>query len=285
MEQTSKNAIKAVCHAEYDSLTHVILCSPLYMKIREVINETQQYFVEKNIDTRRAVEQHESLITVLENYNVDVITLPSLRVFPEQVFTRDIGFTIGDNLFIAKMNRAIRQGEEKVLIDWLDTHGIPYTQMTNRSIEGGDVLVDRNTVWVGISYRTSVDAVRELQDRLSDYEVTPLDFENRYLHLDCVFNIISPDEALIFPPAFSPEDLEKIASRYRLIEITADEQFQLGTNVLCLGKGTVISLPMNRNVNRLLRKHGYNVVEVDISEIIKSGGAFRCITMPLVRNP
>ncbi len=285
MERTSKNAIKAACHAEYDSLTHVILCSPLYMKIREVINETQQYFVEENIDTKRAVEQHDLLIKTLRSYNVDVITLPSLRVFPEQVFTRDIGFTIGDTLFIAQLKRAIRQGEEKVLMDWLDTHGIPYIQMANQSIEGGDVLVDHDTVWVGISYRTSVDAVRELQDRLNNYEVIPLDFENRYLHLDCVFNMISADEALIFPPAFNPEDLKKIASRYRLVEVTADEQFRLGTNVLSLGKGVIIGLPANKKVNRKLRKHGYDVVEVDISEIIKSGGAFRCITMPLARNP
>ena len=39
-----------------------------------------------------------------------------------------------------------------------------------------------------------------------------------------------------------------------MIEITDDEQFQLGTNVLSIGNKTVISLPVNRHVNQELRK-------------------------------
>lgn len=72
--------------------------------------------------------------------------------------------------------------------------------------------------------------------------------------------------------------------RYEMIEITDDEQFQLGTNVLSIGNKTVISLPVNRHVNQELRKRGYTVIEIDLSEIIKSGGSFRCCTLPIERT-
>ena len=58
----------------------------------------------------------------------------------------------------------------------------------------------------------------------------------------------------------------------------------MGTNVLSIGENRVFSLPTNHGVNEQLRQHGYQVLEVDFSEIIKSGGSFRCCSMPLLRN-
>lgn len=104
------------------------------------------------------------------------------------------------------------------------------------------------------------------------------------MHLDCVFNIVSESEALIYPKALEPEEVEMLAKRYDLIEVPEDEQFTLGTNVLSIGRKTIISLPCNRHVNQQLSKRGYHIIEIDLSEIIKSGGSFRCCTMPLIRG-
>ncbi|WP_407407226.1 dimethylarginine dimethylaminohydrolase family protein, partial [Peribacillus sp.] len=106
----------------------------------------------------------------------------------------------------------------------------------------------------------------------------------KYLHLDCIFNILSPTEALVFPDALTKKELDFLGSRYNLIEVNGDEQFTLGTNVLSIGNKKLFSLPCNKKVNKQLRERGYEVIEVDISEIIKSGGSFRCCTMPLLRS-
>ena len=37
-------------------------------------------------------------------------------------------------------------------------------------------------------------------------------------------------------------------------------------------------------VNKKMREFGFNVIEVDFSEIIKSGGSFRCCSMPVERD-
>ncbi len=102
--------------------------------------------------------------------------------------------------------------------------------------------------------------------------------------MDCVFNVVSPDVALIYPKALTEKDIDLFASRYDLIEVSEEEQFQLGTNVLSIGNKRVISLPVNEKVNKQLSNKGFEVIEVDITEIIKSGGSFRCCTLPLLRE-
>lgn len=272
------------CRSEYDTLRQVILCSPDFMKIKEVINETQQHYVDENIDTLLAKKQHHAFIEVLKAHGVQVVLLPSQAKFPEQVFTRDIGFTLGNTVFTALMERKIRQGEEQVLKHWLVENNIPFVQIENGSIEGGDVLIDRDTIWVGDSDRTSKEAIRELAVKLNGMNLVRIPFAEEYLHLDCVFNVLSSTEALFFPPAFHEKEREQLASRYDLIEVSKEEQFTLGTNILSIGQKKVVSLPINKGVNKRLRDRGYTVIEVDISEIIKSGGSFRCITMPLARE-
>ena len=69
-----------------------------------------------------------------------------------------------------------------------------------------------------------------------------------------------------------------------MIEVTDEEAFTLGTNVLSIGDKKIISLPVNKKVNEELEKRGFEVIEVDLTEIIKSGGSFRCCTLPIERK-
>ncbi|HEY4553066.1 MAG TPA: dimethylarginine dimethylaminohydrolase family protein [Bacillaceae bacterium] len=274
------------CASEYDTLHKVILCEPRHMAIEEVINETQKHYQDDNIDRKLAMMEHRQFTEALREHGVEVEILEASPDFPEQVFTRDIGFTVGETLFVAEMASDIRQGEEKLLKKQLKKRKIPYKDLKMGSIEGGDVIVDRTNVYVGISSRTNEDAISELEQSLPDsYRVHRIPFHERYLHLDCVFNILSPEEALVFPQAIDREALKLLESRYDLIEVMEEEQFTLGTNVLSIGNRKVFSLPVNKKVNRQLRSRGYTVIQIDLSEIIKSGGSFRCCTLPVMRNP
>jgi N-dimethylarginine dimethylaminohydrolase len=254
------------------------------MTISEIINETQRHYHKENINTELAVEQHRNFIQALRDQGIEAILLPHAEEYPEQVFTRDIGFTIGQQLFVSHMGMGIRQGEDNILIKWLKEHAYPFHNLQQDSIEGGDVMIDLDTVFIGISGRTSKTAIRRINELLPDHTVVPIAIERSYLHLDCVFNVLSPSEALVYSPALHQDDLDRLSARYELIEVTKPEQFTMGTNVLSIGGKRVFSLPLNKEVNRQLRERGYEIIETDISEIIKSGGSFRCCTLPLVRE-
>ncbi|WP_262177784.1 dimethylarginine dimethylaminohydrolase family protein [Saccharococcus sp. Marseille-Q5394] len=274
---------KTKCNTEYDPLKRVILCQPKFMAIEDIINYTQKEYADENIDVELAMKQHEEFEKLLLEHGVEVIKLPSSKRFPEQVFTRDIGFTVGEEIFVAEMASDIRKGEEEALEGFLEDENIPYQTTTDR-VEGGDVIVDRDKVYVGISSRTSEEAVRNLQQDLPEHNIIRVPFNEKYLHLDCVFNILSPEIGLIFPEALSADMVETLSQSYKLIEVSPEEQFTMGTNVLSIGGNKVFSLPQNKQVNAAMRAHGFEVIEVDFSEIIKSGGSFRCCSMPLERD-
>ncbi|GLB58623.1 dimethylarginine dimethylaminohydrolase family protein [Cytobacillus sp. NCCP-133] len=274
----------AACFSEYDKLEQVVLCEPQYMTIVDTINETQKHYKKEGIHIDLAMKQHRHFISALKDQGVEVVLLPSLEKYPEQVFTRDIGFTLGEKVYVAEMATDIRQGEENVLKQWLEQKQMPFYNLTGDRIEGGDILIDGNTIYAGVSNRTFEEAIDHLRNLLPNYEIISVPFTDTYLHLDCVFNILSPEEALIFPGEIHGEKVKMLESRYDLIRVSEEEQFTLGTNVLSIGNKKVFSLPVNKNVNKELRARGYEVIEVDITEIIKSGGAFRCCTMPVRRS-
>ncbi|SDO09648.1 N-Dimethylarginine dimethylaminohydrolase [Psychrobacillus sp. OK028] len=284
MVKTMQDHSQIHCQSEYGILQKVILCEPKYMEIKEVINDVQKKYIQDNIDRSLAVLQHQKFEYALRNAGVEVIKLRPSKDHPEQVFTRDIGFTLGNQLFISEMANQIRQGEEKVLAHWMNEQDVSYKKLSTHPIEGGDVIVDGNRVFVGISDRTCMNAVRTLQAELPDFEIIPIPFDPKYLHLDCVFNILSLKDALIYPAALDRKIVDQLASMYHLIEVSESEQFSMGTNVLSIGENRVFSLPTNHGVNEQLCQHGYQVLEVDFSEIIKSGGSFRCCSMPMLRN-
>ncbi|MGJ9381985.1 dimethylarginine dimethylaminohydrolase family protein [Salipaludibacillus sp. CF4.18] len=284
MSLLSNKTVKSYCRTEYDKLQHVVLCEPKHMTIKSLINETQKHFKDEGLHIEKAMEQHQNLVETLRRHDVQVTLLPEMEEFPEQVFTRDIGFTLGQTTFVADMAHSPRIGEENVLKTWLEQNGISYYNLIGDMIEGGDVIINGHQLFIGLSDRTNQNAINHMQKILHEYEVITVPFLEKYLHLDCVFNIISEKEALIYSNAFSNKEKKILASHFELIEVNEEEQFTLGTNVLSIGNKKILSLPINREVNQQLRIRGYEVLEVDITEIIKSGGSFRCSTMPLVRD-
>lgn len=276
--------LKISCPSEYDALKRVIVVSPTFMEIREIINEIQVTYAAENIDKTIAKTQHDGFIDTLRNEGIDVIQLEPHEQLNEQVFTRDIGFVIADTLFIANMDKAVRKPETALFKEWLTEEGITYVELDAYPIEGGDVIVDGKTIWIGISDRTGQEAIHELQEKLPDYEVHAIPIRDDILHLDCTFNLVDSSTALVYPDGIEKKALQQLKERYQFIEITDEEQFQLGTNVLSIGNKKIVSLPENSRINQALEKAGFSILEVAFSEIIKSGGSFRCCTLPLVRG-
>ncbi|MFE9943213.1 dimethylarginine dimethylaminohydrolase family protein [Bacillus velezensis] len=279
-----KSTRKPACRSEFDALQTVILCRPEHMAIKDIINGTQKHFKQENINISVALKQHSEFIDILRSHQIEVVLLPADPALPEQVFTRDIGFVLGETAFISNMAASVRQGEEKVFQNLLDNKKIPYTRLKKANIEGGDILIADGTVYAGLSKRTDKAAVRELREALPEMTVVPIPLKEDFLHLDCVFNMISETEALYCKNGLRQKEIDLLAERSEMIEVPEEEQFTLGPNILSIGNQTIISLPQHRHTNRELRKRGYTVIETEFSEIIKSGGSFRCCTLPLVRT-
>ncbi|WP_059103947.1 dimethylarginine dimethylaminohydrolase family protein [Shouchella shacheensis] len=272
------------CRTEFAPLKEVIVCPANHLHIGKPINRAEKQYADENIDKVVATEEHEKLVEALKEAGVRVYEIPAEEQFPEQVFMRDTGFVIDDTFYIARLKSNVRQGEEQVLAIFAAEHDKPFEHLSIGTIEGGDVVLAEDRVYVGASGRTSKDSLKPLEANHPEIEFEWIEIDDEYLHLDCVFNPISENEALVYREAIAPSDITRLEERYTLIDVSKEEQFHLGVNVFSIGEKTVIALPINKETNAKLRAVGYNVIEVPFSEIIKSGGGFRCVTLPLLRS-
>lgn len=61
------------------------------------------------------------------------------------------------------------------------------------------------------------------------------------------------------------------------------EQWNDGSNVLCVSPGTVIAYDRNTITNEILEENGINVLKIPSSELSRGRGGPRCMSMPLER--
>ena len=64
----------------------------------------------------------------------------------------------------------------------------------------------------------------------------------------------------------------------------AREQWNDGSNTLCLEPGKIIVYQRNQITNDLLREKGLTVLEIPSAELSRGRGGPRCMSMPLVRD-
>ena len=258
----------------------------------EIINETQRRFYHgPEAPTKEAVtEQLNGFIAVLHSRGVRVHQPRPLPYIPDQMMTRDIGVVIGDTLVVTTMAAHSRKHEWRGYA-YLFEDFMPDTKIIfgpeDLVIEGGDIIVDKGKVFVGIGQRTTLTGAAWLMQLVPDYEIVPMNLRGLrdgedILHLDCSFLPVGENSALIYPDGMR-EVPASARETYDLIEVTRDEQQRLGTNVLSLDPSTVVSQPTSTRINDEMRARGIDVIEVPYAEPAKTGGSFRCCTLPLHR--
>lgn len=191
-------------------------------------------------------------------------------------------------------------------------------------IEGGDILnINEETLAIGISQRTQAGAIDIIARQIFESESpikTILAFKipisRAFMHLDTVFTQIDYDKFTIHPGILGPltvyeitagtgkdisirechETLEETLSKYTgnkvdLIlcgagdAIAADrEQWNDGSNTLCICPGTVVVYERNNVTNAELEARGLNVIKMPSAELSRGRGGPRCMSMPLVRE-
>ena len=178
---------------------------------------------------------------------------------------------------------------------------------------------------IGLSQRSSPEGIELLASRLFRDESCPvrrilvLDIPNMraFMHLDTVFTQVDRDKFTIHPDILGSlriYDLRRDGTEVRARELyapledvlrealelervtlircggkdniaSAREQWNDGSNTLCIAPGKVIVYNRNYVTNEILRSYGLEVFEMPSSELARGRGGPRCMSMPLVREP
>ncbi len=271
---------------EYAELAQVCVCRGDYIpevhEYKAVHPEFKKY-VHKTWDKKLFLEQQQEFFTVLRQYDVELCFATPRPELPWLAYTRDFGFVIKDKLFYcAKRNLPERNGEiESVLQDFGLVSSDQVVEITDGTIEGGDVLVDDDIAYVGLGSRSSTVAVNQLR---AYTEVKTLALGDNIMHLDTRMTILPKRKLLIYTPSFEDKDLKFLNDRFDFIEVNEEECNSLATNVFVINPQTIVVDAAHVRVQEELAKAGFTVEVVDYSEPIAISGSFRCTTFPMKRN-
>ena len=250
------------------------------------------------------VKNVESFYNKLFKHNVKIIR-PKNITNCNQIFTRDLGFVISNIFFMsnivpARLNEI--QGIDNI-IDKLDVGVIKLPEFMH--IEGGDIVLHNDKLFIGtyldtnysslITARTNIESIEYLKKMIPNLEIIPIEikksntniFENT-LHLDCCFQTIGSDKAIICPDGFkNKEDYEfliKLFGRKNVFLANSRESFMLVSNVFVISPEVIVSHVNFKRLNKWLEEKGILVEKVDYSDVSKMSGLFRCSTLPLCRE-
>lgn len=251
------------------------------------------------------VKEMDAVAKVLEKYKVKVYRPEILKDY-NQIFTRDIAFVIEDK-FIKSNILPDREKEIEAINHVIDQ--IPESQIIKlpeeAHIEGGDVMPYKDYLLVGTYYghdykdyitaRTNMQAVKALQELFPNKKVVSFNLKksnteprDNALHLDCCFQPVGKDKAIIYKGGFLEEKeyewLVNLFGKENVFEITREEMYNMNSNIFSIAEDVVISEKNFTRLNTWLREQGITVEEVPYAEIAKQEGLLRCSTLPLIRD-
>lgn len=271
--------------------------------------ELKWYGLRRQIDVEKVIQQFEIFVEILKREGIQVhqVKTPAIRRGPYGILsriwgTRDSGVVVNGGAIISRMSLPFRRGDE---VYWARTAmevGCPIiaTIRGTGRFEGGNVIwLDPQHVCIGRSIRTNQEGIDQFSAVLKtvgveEIKIVPIpgwleELEwpaGGYAHLDCVLGYVDDGLALIYPPGV-PFDLIEylLAKDINLIEVPSDEAKDYACNTLALEPGKVIMLSGFPKTRTKLEKEGVDVIEVEMSEYIVSGGGPHCAVGPLIRQP
>ena len=251
------------------------------------------------------VKEIEALINIFKKYDVKVFRPQNLYGL-NQIFARDIAFVVDNMLIIPNIIKDREKeikGIDEVLSQIAKENKI--RMPANARAEGGDVMLCNEYIFVGYSEnkdfekytvaRTNRDGLDFLIEMFPDKKVKGFELnksdenpKENALHLDCCFQPIGKDMAIMYKGGFKNiEDVEFLISYFgseNIIEISNEEMYNMNSNIFAISEDVVISEKGFTRLNENLRKRGFIVEEISYAEIAKMGGLLRCSTIPLVRE-
>lgn len=277
----------------------VLMTTPTYFSVAYVINPHMEGNIGE-VDRARARLQWEVLRDTYQSLGIEVTAVDGVEGLPDMVFCANQTLpyrTPGGNqgVVLSRMHAPERKAEVAHFAAFFESRDYEVLRLdsdlpgdsstgSGQSFEGmGDALwhPGRYLLWGGYGFRTN----RSVYERLSDSLGIPILLlqltDPDFYHLDTCLCPLDEMTALIYPGAFESDGLELIGAHFdRIIEAPESEARQLfACNAHSPdGKHVIIQRGCDET-NRLLRDAGFDVIEVDTDEYLKSGGSVFCMKL------
>ncbi|MCB0722067.1 MAG: amidinotransferase [Ignavibacteriae bacterium] len=268
----------------------VLMCKPEYFDVTYAGNKfmiKNQHKVKK--DT--SLKQWEILKDTYNGLGYEVNLIEPVEDLVDMVFTANQSLPFIDTngnkkVILSKMRNQERRPEVAFFEEFYENEGYGVISLPDEVeyFEGmGDAILDyeKQIIFGGIGIRTQRQVYKYLSE-YTNFHVATLNLTDVSLyHLDTCFSILNPNTVVIDRKGFDIESLKKLTRYFdNIIEADHGENMKYFVcNCHCPDGKNVIVQKGSKDFKNKIKTAGFDTIEVNTSEFIKSGGSVFCMKL------
>lgn len=269
--------------------TAALMCPPDHYQVLAVKNPYMSGHLGA-VDLPKARRQWDELRAAFESVGCPVETIAPTPGLEDMVFcanqslagTRPDGEKVA---VISSMRHPSRRKETAAFESWYWARGYRTQKLklaSHQTFEGsGDAVwhPGKRLLWGGHGFRSDPEVFEQVAAAFKTPVIMLKLVNERFYHLDTCFCPLTPESVLIYPSAFDAASLELILKIFPIV-VTASESDAV-TRMACnasvwRSKVAIVQKGAASSVGHM-KALGLEVLEVDTSEFVKSGGSVYCL--------
>ena len=269
-------------------MKHFLMCEPRFFEVRYVINPWMEGNLGR-VDRGLARQQWGNLHGIVAK-RASVNLVEPVAGLPDMVFTANAGLVHKKedgrkDVIVSSYLHAERQPEAKFFERFFSAQGYSVLHFQQDTIfEGaGDALFDsQSRLWIGSGIRSDPHALDEIVGLLN-VEACGLELvDPRWYHLDTAFCPLPAGQAIAYKKAFTERSvaaLEHIFGK-NILWISDTDATNFACNAISIDRSVILHRA-SAGLKSVLEQRGLEVIEADVSEFLKAGGACKCLTLEI----
>ncbi|MER7848687.1 dimethylargininase [Kitasatospora sp. NPDC096077] len=257
-----------------------LMCEPRHFDVTYSINPWMD--PGKPVDTALALAQWTALRDLYRSLGHTVEVVEPLDGLPDMVFAANGATVLDGKVLGARFRHLERTAEGPAYLSWFAEQGFRDLHWPEHINEGeGDLLVVGRRILAGSGFRSDPRSHREAQEFFG-VPVIGLTLVNpKFYHLDTALAVLSDDEIMYYPAAFSEGSQAVLREMFPDAIIAEDEDAEVfGLNALSDGRHVLLP-EAAVGLQRKLRARGFEPIGVDLTELLYAGGSVKCCTLEL----
>jgi dimethylargininase len=222
--------------------------------------------------------EHRAYVDALAEAGVAVDILPPLEAFPDSVFVEDAALVFAEGAILLRPGAPSRQAERDEVRGALTRHFANVAELgVGEYVDGGDVLVTLETVFIGRSARTNRLGAEALERHLAALgrKACIVQTPPGVLHLKSGCALVDEDTIV------ATRELAAVFEGWRVLELPDGEEG--GANLVRINRRVLVGDCYPRTA-AIVANEGLEVKLLAIDEIAKLDAGLSCMSLRLAKQ-